>query len=91
MANTISAKEIKRRGISAVDEALREGPVYVIQHNRARYVILSEDDYQKLAAGKDASARLWSRLVEGHDPASPGRSRAAIDRDLARERADWDQ
>ena len=28
---TISAQEIKRRGISAVDEELKEGPVHVIK------------------------------------------------------------
>jgi hypothetical protein len=31
---SIAAQDIKRRGISAVDEALKEGPVHVIK-NRA--------------------------------------------------------
>ena len=39
MENTITANEIKRRGISAVDDALLKGPVHVIQRNRPRYVI----------------------------------------------------
>lgn len=29
--NSIPAQEIKRRGISAVDEALRQGPVHIIR------------------------------------------------------------
>jgi PHD/YefM family antitoxin component YafN of YafNO toxin-antitoxin module len=45
---TIPAQEIKRRGISAVDELLREGAVHVIQRNRPRYVILNEAQYEEL-------------------------------------------
>ena len=46
--NSVSAQEIKRRGIGAVDTVLEEGPVYVIKHNRARYVVMSEEDYRQL-------------------------------------------
>lgn len=42
MNNVISAQELKRRGIGAVDAALRDGPVHVIRRNRPSYVILSE-------------------------------------------------
>ncbi|HLA50796.1 MAG TPA: prevent-host-death protein, partial [Thermodesulfobacteriota bacterium] len=31
--NTLSAQEIKRKGISAVDEVLKEGPVHIIKNN----------------------------------------------------------
>ena len=47
--NSVSAQEIKRRGIGAVDTVLEEGPVYVIKHNRAHYVVMSEKDYRQLA------------------------------------------
>lgn len=40
--NSIPAQEIKRRGISAVDEALRNGPVHIIKNNRPSYVVLTE-------------------------------------------------
>jgi len=46
--NTVTAQEIKRRGISAVDEALANGPVRVIRNNRPRYVVLLEEDYEIL-------------------------------------------
>jgi len=46
--STIPVQEIKRRGISAVDEALADGPVHLIKSNRAQYVVMSEDDYQEL-------------------------------------------
>ena len=45
---TISAQEIKRRGISAVDDLLEEGPVHVITHNEPRYVVMDECRYQEL-------------------------------------------
>lgn len=46
--NTIPSQDIKRRGISAVDEALKKGPVHVIKNNRPQYVVLSEEDYLAL-------------------------------------------
>jgi hypothetical protein len=45
---TIPAREIKRRGISAVDDALKEGPVHVIKNDEPRYVILDERQYRAL-------------------------------------------
>lgn len=46
--NIIPAREVKRRGISAVDDALEEGPVHLVKNNQARYVVMSERDYQEL-------------------------------------------
>lgn len=48
---TISAQEIKRRGIGAVDDLLVEGPVHVITHNEPRYVVMDEIRYQELVEG----------------------------------------
>lgn len=45
---TIAAREIKRRGISAVDDVLKEGPVHVIKNDEPRYVIMDEDHYREL-------------------------------------------
>jgi PHD/YefM family antitoxin component YafN of YafNO toxin-antitoxin module len=54
--NSIPAQEIKRRGISAVDEALRDGPVHVIKNNRPSYVVLSEAAYAELLeSSRDAA------------------------------------
>lgn len=89
MDNVISAQEIKRRGISAVDEALKNGPVHVIQRNRPRYVILSEEAYQHLASGTQARQQLWDRVMaDGAGPSAP-RRRAELDRDLQAERDGW--
>jgi len=46
--NSIPAQEVKRRGISAVDEALRDGPVHIIKNNRPSYVVLTEADFAEL-------------------------------------------
>ncbi len=48
--NTVAAQEIKRRGISVVDEPLKNGAVYVIKNNQPQYVVLTEDRYQELLA-----------------------------------------
>ncbi len=46
--NIISASEIKRRGISAVDRAAQEGPVHVVKESRVQYVVMSEGDYREM-------------------------------------------
>jgi PHD/YefM family antitoxin component YafN of YafNO toxin-antitoxin module len=64
--NTLPAQEIKRRGISAVDELLAQGDVHIIRNNQAQYVVLSEARYQELLlAEEDASgARVRAALEE---------------------------
>lgn len=64
--NTISAQEIKRRGISAVDEKLKNGPVHVIKNNKLQYVVMDEESYTELIAEQEASynARLKQSLEE---------------------------
>lgn len=51
--NTISAQEIKRRGIGAVEDLIKEGPVHVIKNNQPQYVVLTEERYQELIATAD--------------------------------------
>jgi PHD/YefM family antitoxin component YafN of YafNO toxin-antitoxin module len=63
---TIAAQEIKKRGISAVDDALKEGPVHVIKNNQPQYVVLSEDRYQQLVEAEDEAyiARVRTSLED---------------------------
>jgi PHD/YefM family antitoxin component YafN of YafNO toxin-antitoxin module len=68
--NTIPAQEIKRRGISAVDEALVNGPVHVVRNNLPQYVILSEKDYENML-GDIAE----SRITEAENDLKAGRIR----------------
>ncbi|MFQ5586930.1 MAG: type II toxin-antitoxin system Phd/YefM family antitoxin [Thermodesulfobacteriota bacterium] len=63
---TIAAQEIKRRGIAAVDEALKEGPVHIIKNNRPEYVVVSEERYQELLEAEDEAyiARVKASLED---------------------------
>jgi len=87
--NTLTVAEIKRRGMAAIEEGLRRGPVHIVKRNRPAAVVLSEDDYQRLAQGKAAApigltAMQW--LLS--QPAAGKRSKARIDADLKAGR-DW--
>jgi len=64
--NTIPAQDIKRRGISAVDEALEKGPVHVIKNNHPQYVVMKEDRYQELLESQQDAylARLKASLED---------------------------
>ncbi len=54
--NSILANEIRRRGISAVDEALRHGPVHIIKDNRPQYVVMTEERFQALLEAQESAA-----------------------------------
>lgn len=54
--NSIHAQEIRRRGISAVDEALRQGPVHIIKNNRPQYVVMTEERFQALLEAQEIAA-----------------------------------
>ncbi len=53
----MAVQEIKRRGISAVDEGLAHGPVHLIKSNHPAYVVMSEATYQEMLTDL-AEARL---------------------------------
>lgn len=46
---TIPAAEIRRRGISAIDKALKRGPVHILRDNAPAYVIMAEDHFRELS------------------------------------------
>ena len=46
--NTIAATEIKRYGISAVNDKVDLGPVHVIKKNNPAYVIMREAQYNNI-------------------------------------------
>ncbi|MBK6288358.1 MAG: type II toxin-antitoxin system prevent-host-death family antitoxin [Gammaproteobacteria bacterium] len=88
MNNTLTAAEIKRRGMAAIEEGLRKGPVHIVKRNKPAAVVLSEDEYQRLTQGKAPSgggmtAIQWLLA----QPSSGKRSKARIDADLASERS----
>lgn len=45
---TMPAQEIKRRGISALNESLMKGPVWVVSNNEPKYVVMFAEDYRRM-------------------------------------------
>lgn len=91
--NTIPASEVKRRGVAALEDAVKKGPVHVIKNNRPALVVLSEEDYARLTGartGEPESPRydsVWDFLL--HAPSAQTRTKEEIDAWLRRERASW--
>lgn len=88
MNNTLTVAEIKRRGMAAIEEGLRRGPVHIVKRNKPAAVVLSEDEYQRLAHGKmvppgGMTALQWLLA----QPPANKRSKARIDAGLKAERA----
>ena len=88
MNNILTVSEIKRRGMAAIEDGLRHGPVHIVKRNKPAAVVLSEDEYQRLTGSRVAApggitAVQW---LLAH-PASGKRSKASIDADLKAARA----
>jgi prevent-host-death family protein len=87
--NTLTIAELKRRGMAAIEDGLRRGPVHIVKRNRPAAVVLSEDDYERLAHGKVAAANgLTAVQWLLSQPATGMRSKAKIDAALKAQR-DW--
>jgi prevent-host-death family protein len=87
MDNILTVAELKRRGMAAIEEGLKQGPVRIVKRNRSAAVVLSEDDYRRLTGGqpdnvRGLSALQWLLMA----PSSGTRSKQEIDRELADER-----
>lgn len=87
--NTLTVSELKRRGMAAIDDGLRNGPVHIVKRNKPAAVVLTEAEYQRLAHGRVATpggvtAVQW--LLSQHSTRK--RSKAQIDAALKAER-DW--
>lgn len=60
----IPVQEIKRRGMTAVDNGLKKhGSVTIIRNNRPAYVVVSPEDYAELVRSVD-EARLALALAD---------------------------
>ena len=91
--NSIPASEVKRRGVAALEEAVKNGPVHVIKNNRPTLVVLSEEEYALLtgrSVGEPEAPRyksVWDFLL--HAPSAQTLYKEQIDADLREERASW--
>ena len=73
MIQSIPAQEIKRRGVSAIDDAIAGGAVHVIRHNRPAYVVLTPERYEELLEAEEEAAAARTREALADHAA--GRSR----------------
>jgi PHD/YefM family antitoxin component YafN of YafNO toxin-antitoxin module len=77
---TIAAGEIKRRGITAVDEDLKSGPVQVIQRNEPRYVVLSMEQFREMQEASEEAT--LAHIREALADVEAGRARRMTARQL---------
>jgi len=88
MNNTLTIAEIKRRGMAAIEDGLRHGPVHIVKRNKLAAVVLSEDDYERLAYGKVNAPGVMTAVQWLLTQRVPGkRTKAQIDAKLKAERA----
>lgn len=81
--NTLAAQEIKRKGISAVDEALKEGPVHIIKNNQPQYVVITETRYRELVEAEDEA--YIARVRRSIEDVKAGRVKRGSAKDLIKE------
>ena len=86
--NLLTVAEIKRRGMAAIEEGLRRGPVNIVKRNQPAAVVLSEDDYRALCQPQSLpqggmTALQWLAA----QPPKGRRTKAEIDRRLREDRA----
>jgi hypothetical protein len=88
MSNTITVGELKRRGMAAIEDGLRRGPVRIIKRNKPAAVVLSEEEYLRLTGEQPPARPPVTALQWLLSQPGPGtRSKAEIDSDLAQERS----
>ena len=85
--NTLTVAELKRRGMAAIEDGLRHGPVHIVKRNKPAAVVISEAEYQRLAHGRivnptGITAVQW--LLS--QTSTEKRSKSKIDTDLHAER-----
>ena len=89
--NTLTAAELKRRGMAAIEERLRRGPVHLVKRNKAAAVVLTEEQYEKLSQGRLEAAVPGMAAIQWllSQPMTGTKSRRQLDRELRAERESW--
>ena len=91
--NTLPAQEIKRRGVKAIELALRNGPVHIIKNNTPTCVVLSESEYVHLTQATIHTKTKKNNLLQWllHKKACGSKTREELDKTLTVERDEWDR
>ena len=88
--NSLTAAELKRRGMAGIEEGLRRGPVHLVKRNKPSAVVVSAEDYARLSNTRSArpvglTAIQW--LL--NQPSSGTRRKSQLDKALRAERDGW--
>lgn len=88
--NSLTAAELKRRGMAAIEDGLRHGPVHLMKRNKPSAVVLSEEDYAQLAQGK-AGKTVGMTAVQWllNQPVTGTKRKGQLDKALREERENW--
>lgn len=91
LTNSLTAAELKRRGMAAIEEGLQRGPVHLVKRNKATAVVLSADDYARLSPARHRkkpgmTAVQWLLIKPA---ALRGKNKKQLDASLRKERASW--
>ena len=87
--NTLPAQEIKRRGVKAIELALKNGPVHIIKNNSPACVILTEAQYAYLTTSNPQKTKnnLLQWLL--HKKTLASKTREELDTLITTERDEW--
>ena len=89
--NTLTAAELKRRGMAAIEERLRRGPVHLIKRNKPTAVVLTEQQFEELGKGRSRAAPPGMTALQWllSQPRLGRKTKRQIDRELREERESW--
>ena len=89
MENQLTAAELKRRGLVAIEEGLQRGPLHLVKHNKLTDVVLKAADYEQLRRNQYRSPKGGLTALQCLLATEPkgSRSKEQIDADLATERS----
>jgi hypothetical protein len=88
---TLSASEIKRRGIVAVEELLSQGPVHILKSSRTACVAMSEEEFLRLTSSRARGGQTsaWDILLA---PPRKGKAkRREVEARIRAERDAWNR
>jgi hypothetical protein len=87
--NSLTAAELKRRGMAAIEDGLRHGPVHLVKRNKASAVVLSADDYARLSQPKPRRPTGITATQWLLNQPSGNKRKTQLDKSLRAERDRW--
>ena len=89
--NSLTAAVLKRRGMAAIEEGLRRGPVHLIKRNEPAAVVVSAEDYARWSNGKAARGVVGMTAVQWllKQPVTGRKTKKQMDSALRIARDEW--